>query len=72
MILGISFEMSVELRDDIGKVKLIDKIELWDVFFVVFGCVIDSWGRGRWRADLFNKGHGGLRLLVLGIPCCAS
>ena len=65
-ILGISLKMSVKFGNNIGKVKLVDKVGWWDVFFVVFRCVIGSWRRRRWRRDLFDEGHGGLKYLFGG------
>ena len=63
VILSISFKMSVKFGNDVGKVELVDKVKWWDVFFIMFGGVIDSWRRQGWRGDLFDEWHGGLRCL---------
>ena len=52
--------MSIKFWDDVGEVELVDEVEWWDIFFVVFRGVVDSWGRGRWRGDLFDERHSGL------------
>ena len=62
-ILSVGFEMSIEFGNDIGEVELVDKVEWWDVFFIVFRGVIDSWRRWGWRGDLFDERHSGLRCL---------
>ena len=64
VILGIGFEVSVKFRNDVWKIKLIDKIKWWDVLFVMLRSIVNGWGRGRWKGDLFDEGHGRLRFLV--------
>ena len=50
-VLGKGFELSIKLRDDIGEVELVEKVEWWDVFFIMFGCIVDGQGRGRLLGD---------------------
>ena len=59
-ILREGFETSIKLWNYIGKVELVDKVERWDILFVVFQGVVDSWWWGRWRGNLFNERHSRL------------
>ena len=69
-ILWKSFKTSIELWNNIGKVELIDKVERWDILFVVFRGIVDSWWRGRWRGNLFDERHGGLGFIDVGGSGC--
>ena len=62
-VLSECLESSVEFRDNVWQVELVDEVKWGYILSVMFGCVVDSWRRRRWRGDLFDEWHSGLKCL---------